>query len=110
MAAGLGVEQVFDSLAIRVNGPKAWNEHLTIDWEFTDSGDRYRMSLSNGALMHRKIPDGAGGADLTLSLTKPMLLALAGGQDAAGVTTTGDGAALRRLLAVIEDPSRTSPS
>ncbi|MEU9021510.1 alkyl sulfatase dimerization domain-containing protein [Actinomadura sp. NPDC048394] len=104
MAAGLSVEQVFDSLAIRVNGPKTWNEHLTIDWEFTDSGDRYRMSLSNGALMHRRISEGPQGADLTLSLTKPMLLALVSGQDAAGITATGDGAALRRLLGAIDAP------
>jgi alkyl sulfatase BDS1-like metallo-beta-lactamase superfamily hydrolase len=52
MAAALTVEQLFDSVAIRVNGPKAWSEHLTIDWHFTDLGERYRMALSNGVLVH----------------------------------------------------------
>ena len=46
MAAALTVEQLFDSVAIRVNGPKAWSEHLTIDWHRTDLGERYRMTLS----------------------------------------------------------------
>ena len=56
MAAALTVEQLFDSVVIRVNGPKAWSEHLTIDWHFTDLDQRYRMSLSNGVLVHYQNP------------------------------------------------------
>jgi alkyl sulfatase BDS1-like metallo-beta-lactamase superfamily hydrolase len=59
MAAALTVEQLFDSVAIRVNGPKAWSETMTIDWHFTDLGERYRMSLSNGVLVHYQDPDRA---------------------------------------------------
>jgi alkyl sulfatase BDS1-like metallo-beta-lactamase superfamily hydrolase len=56
MAAALTVEQLFDSVAIRVNGPKAWSETVTIDWNFTDLGERYRMSLANGVLVHYSRP------------------------------------------------------
>ena len=56
MAAALTVEQLFDSIAIRVNGPKAWSESMTIDWHVTDLGERYRMSLSNGVLVHYPDP------------------------------------------------------
>ena len=41
MATALTVEQLFDSVAVRVNGPKAWSEELTIDWRFTDLGESY---------------------------------------------------------------------
>lgn len=109
MAAGLTVEQVFDSMAIRVNGPKAWDEHLTIDWDFTDTGDRYRMMLSNGVLVHRQVTGESGGADLTLTLTRPQLFALMAGNGTEGITSAGDAAALRRLLAVMDAPEPDFP-
>jgi alkyl sulfatase BDS1-like metallo-beta-lactamase superfamily hydrolase len=108
MTAGLTVEQVFDSMAIRVDGPKAWDEHLTIDWDFTDSGERYRMTLSNGVLTHRPTGE-TGGADLTLTLTRPMLFKLASGEDPGGMVASGDGAALRRLVAVLDTPDPNFP-
>ncbi len=36
MVGVLTIEQLFDSIAIRVNGPKAWSERITIDWHLTD--------------------------------------------------------------------------
>jgi Alkyl sulfatase C-terminal len=103
MAAALTVEQLFDSIAIRVNGPKAWTEHLTIDWHFTDLGERYRMSLSNGVLVHYPNP-GPGDADLAFTLTKPQLLGPLAGGGPDGVEHNGDVGALQRLLSVLETP------
>ncbi|MGH3239180.1 MAG: alkyl/aryl-sulfatase [Spirillospora sp.] len=104
MTAGLTIEQVFDSMAIRVNGPKAWDEHLTIDWDFTDTGDRYRMTLSNGVLIHRRTTGHHQGesADLTLTLGRPDLFALIAGGGTDAIAGTGDGRALHRLLAVMD--------
>jgi alkyl sulfatase BDS1-like metallo-beta-lactamase superfamily hydrolase len=106
MAAALTIEQLFDSVAIRVNGPKAWSEHLTIDWHLTDLGERYRMTLSNGVLVHYPNP-GPGTADLAFTLTKPQLLAMLAGGDPDGVAHQGDLGALRRLLSVLEHPQAT---
>ncbi len=99
----LTVEQLFDSIAIRVNGPKAWSQALTIDWDFTDQSTRHRMTLSNGALIHWSDP-APGGADLTLTLTKPQLLAMLAGQGLEGIQTKGDPGVLQRLLGLLDTP------
>ena len=52
MAPALTTTQLFDSIAIRINGPKAWSESLSINWIVTDENSRYCTELSNGALVH----------------------------------------------------------
>src|ERR1039457_1220091 len=103
MIQALTVEQLFDSIAIRVNGPKAWSETLTIDWDFTDDSSQHRTALSNGVLVHWSGPR-PGDADLTVTLTKPELLALLAGQDSATLTSTGDVGALQQLLGLLDTP------
>jgi alkyl sulfatase BDS1-like metallo-beta-lactamase superfamily hydrolase len=46
--AALSVPQLFDSMTIRVDGPRAWDLRLTIDWTFNDTGEQYRTSIVNG--------------------------------------------------------------
>ncbi|MDX6739151.1 alkyl/aryl-sulfatase [Actinocorallia sp. A-T 12471] len=110
MAEGLSVPQVFDSLAIRINGPKAWNSALTIDWDFTDTGEAYRMTLSNGVLVHRARRGGVqGGADLTLTLTRPKLFALLAGEGVEEIGMTGDPGVLRDLVGLFDEPDPNFP-
>jgi alkyl sulfatase BDS1-like metallo-beta-lactamase superfamily hydrolase len=104
MAGALTIEQLFDSIAIRVVGPKAWSEAFTIDWSFTDSGERYRMTLSNGALSHWRDPKGTEAADLTVTLTKPALLGLLGGNETQGIQTEGDSGLLQKLTSLTDQP------
>ncbi|MEU6442424.1 alkyl sulfatase dimerization domain-containing protein [Streptomyces sp. NPDC047046] len=103
MASALSVTQAFDSLAIRVNGPRAWDERLTILWKLTDTGETYRVELSNGVLIHYPDPKDTS-AELTLTLTKPQLLGVLSGHGLDGVTAEGDTGALTRLLAVLDEP------
>ncbi|MEU4423256.1 alkyl sulfatase dimerization domain-containing protein [Actinoplanes sp. NPDC024001] len=96
-------EQLFDTMAIRVDGPRCWDERVTVDVLLTDLGRRYRLTLRNGVLTYtaasRPEP-----ADASLILTSAVLpLALTTG-DAAGVTVDGDRAALGRLLAALSEP------
>jgi alkyl sulfatase BDS1-like metallo-beta-lactamase superfamily hydrolase len=111
LASALTVEQLFDSIAIRVNGPKAWSQSLTIDWDFTDLKTAYRMTLSNGALSHWRA-EPSDGADLTLTLTRPRLLSLlmAQGADAerAPQAPTRNGPATISGAAATSDPAATS--
>jgi alkyl sulfatase BDS1-like metallo-beta-lactamase superfamily hydrolase len=109
MAAALTIEQLFDTLAIRVDGPRAAAESLVIDWLFTDTGTRVRLTLSNGALIPTVNPKTSVKADLTLTLTKPQLLGLLGGGGLAGIEHAGDPAALTRLLAGLDEPDPAFP-
>ena len=52
MAGALTVDQLFDSLAIRVDGPRAWDEHLAIDWHL----HRPRPHLPARAVQRRAHP------------------------------------------------------
>ncbi|MEV4224516.1 alkyl sulfatase dimerization domain-containing protein [Nonomuraea sp. NPDC049725] len=104
MLQALSLEQVFDSIAIRVDGPKAWNESLAIDWHLTDLDRRHRTALSNGVLIHQADPPSRP-VDLTLTLTKRDLLGLLTGGPADGIRHEGDLNALNRLTAVLDDPA-----
>ena len=53
MAGALTIEQLFDSLAIRVDGPRAAAESLVIDWHFTDIG----TDAAARAVQRRADPD-----------------------------------------------------
>ncbi|MCD0448916.1 MBL fold metallo-hydrolase [Actinocorallia sp. API 0066] len=104
MTEGLTVEQVFDALAIRVNGPKAWDESVTIDWDFTDTDETYRMTLSHGVLTHRRRGRAVTPADLTLALTRADLFKLLAGAGMEGVEPEGDVGALHRLATYLDEP------
>jgi alkyl sulfatase BDS1-like metallo-beta-lactamase superfamily hydrolase len=109
MGAALTIEQLFDTLAIRVNGPRAAAESLVTDWRFTDTGTEVRLTLSNGALIPTVNPSTRVKADLTLSLTKPQLFGLLAGGGLDGIEHAGDPAALSRLLAVLDTPDPAFP-
>ncbi|MGP4016488.1 alkyl/aryl-sulfatase [Saccharopolyspora sp. 5N708] len=49
--SALTLEQLFDALAIRVDGPRSWNADITVRWNVRD-GDRVTMRLRNGVLTH----------------------------------------------------------
>lgn len=105
--AQLSPSQLFDSLSLSVDGPKAWDLDLVLDVTLTDLGANYRLTLCNGVLIYVERPAGSD-AQLTLTLTKPRLIALAGGDTtSAGVELAGDKAVLAQLLSVLTtgDPS-----
>lgn len=45
---------IFDYMAIRLNGPKAANKSITINWNITDTGEKYLMTVENGVLNYFK--------------------------------------------------------
>jgi alkyl sulfatase BDS1-like metallo-beta-lactamase superfamily hydrolase len=94
-------EQIFDAIAIRVDGPRAWDERLSIGVELTDVSEAYRLDLRNGVLVHR--PAATDGADVIVRTTRAALpLLLAGRTDGAAID--GDAGVLTRLVGVLEAP------
>jgi alkyl sulfatase BDS1-like metallo-beta-lactamase superfamily hydrolase len=107
--AQLTPEMLFDALAIRVDGPRAWDVTLTIDIRLTDTGGFHRLRLAHGVLTQSAV-EKADPADLTVSCPRPALPAVALGVLApedfasAGVELAGDPSVLGRLLAVLDQP------
>lgn len=103
--ANLTPEMLFDALAIQVNGPKAWDEKLTIDVVLTDVDTHYRLRLANGVLTYSAAAQ-RDAADATITGTKKALPALATASTdafaAAGLEVTGDVSVLGRLVAVLD--------
>jgi alkyl sulfatase BDS1-like metallo-beta-lactamase superfamily hydrolase len=105
MMAALSVEQLLDSLAILVVGPRAWDLHLILGWHVTDVGERHRTTLSHGAFTHHRLDDRhTVPADVSLTLVKGQLLALLAGAGPEDIEHTGDLGTLRTLLAVLDRP------
>lgn len=110
MAMALTVDMLIDSLAIRVDGPRAWDEKLTMTWNITDEGRTWHLLLSNGALTYRSTetasetdgPDPV--ADLTLTLAKPRLLAVLAGKGLDDVHVQGDPQVLATLVGLLDTP------
>jgi alkyl sulfatase BDS1-like metallo-beta-lactamase superfamily hydrolase len=48
--AALRTEQLWDVLGVRLNGPKAEGKHIVLNWTFTDTGERFVLTLENCAL------------------------------------------------------------
>jgi alkyl sulfatase BDS1-like metallo-beta-lactamase superfamily hydrolase len=101
MLAALTPEQIFDAIAIRVDGPRAWDLRLAIGLELTDTGERYRLDLRNGVLVSR--PGTTEGVDVLLRLERAALPLLLGGT-LEGIDVDGDASVLPRLMTVLEAP------
>jgi alkyl sulfatase BDS1-like metallo-beta-lactamase superfamily hydrolase len=101
LLAALTIDQLFDAIAIRVDGPRAWDESLSIGFRFDDQEWTYRVDLNNGVLVHRTAP--IDDVDLTIQTTLAALPGLLAGR-ADGMALTGDATVLGRLTAVLEDP------
>ncbi|MFN8520354.1 MAG: alkyl sulfatase dimerization domain-containing protein [Chloroflexota bacterium] len=101
MLSALSPEQVFDAIAIRVDGPRAWHERLSIGIELTDVGESYRLDLRNGVLIHHQAA--VEGADVVLRLPRAALIGLLAGQTD-GMAVEGDAGVLARLAGVLQAP------
>ena len=103
MASALTITQLFDSLAIRLDGMRAWDTTASIRWHFTDTGETYRMALSNGVLTHHpttRTPP----ADLVVTLTKAQLLGMLAGGSPDGVRFDGDPNTFAMIVGFTDDP------
>ncbi|MFF7775923.1 alkyl/aryl-sulfatase [Streptomyces tanashiensis] len=115
MSMALTVPMLIDSIAIAIDGPRAWDDDLTIDLVLadgpTDAGERHRLTLHNGALTHRVVVEPRTPAGLTLTLGKAQLLGLLAGKSLQelGIGAEGDPAVLTRLFSYVTKPDPRFP-
>lgn len=108
--AQLPVSQLLDALAIRLDGPRAAEHHLRIDWRVTDPDEQHAITVRNGVLRHRPGSHGDG-ADTTLIVEREalnqLLLDVADiGElaESGRLRVEGDGAKLGELLGLLDEP------
>jgi linear primary-alkylsulfatase len=53
IVANLSVEQLLDAMAIRLDGPRAWDADLRIDWVISNPDEAHALWVRNGVLRHR---------------------------------------------------------
>ena len=106
MLSQLTPEQIFDSLAIRVNGPRSWDLDLAFDITFAHSDANYRLALRNGVLVYRELAPDPASATATLRLASKMRLLSAAFGDftSPGLELSGDETALQSLLGALDAP------
>ncbi|MEU5979793.1 alkyl sulfatase dimerization domain-containing protein [Streptomyces sp. NPDC047315] len=112
MLAGLTTEQIFQSLAVRLDGPRAAAHRLLMRWEFPDKDEAWTLLVGNGVLTPMR-GDAPGGEapHLTLRLdraTFDLVLArrttFAEATDAGTVRLEGDASVLATFFGLLEEP------
>lgn len=68
VARAMSLEQIFDFLAIRLNGERAAGKDITLNLKFTDTKQNYTLKLKNGVLNSFAKP--AEKPDATYTLTR----------------------------------------
>ena len=106
MLSQLTPEQMFDILALSVNGPRAWDTDIAMDVTFLDLNVNYRVTLRNGVLVYRKRLPEAHSATATVTLAAKMRLmgAVFGDVVSPGLEITGDSGVLQTLMRVLARP------
>ncbi len=115
LLGALSVEQILSSVAIRIDGPKAWDLHLVLSFVITDLDETYVFELRNGVANHRRTSSPAD-AGTTLTLARRSLIELFTGRldfaEALGdgrIVLDGDPTALGTLVSVIARTERNFP-
>jgi alkyl sulfatase BDS1-like metallo-beta-lactamase superfamily hydrolase len=109
VARALSIEQLWDAMGARLDGPRAWDTRIVLAWHFTDVEERWTVTVENGALSTvegRLAPD----ADATVTLTRAAFdEVLLGEGDGATLFASGaiavedDGAKLGEFLGLLDE-------
>jgi alkyl sulfatase BDS1-like metallo-beta-lactamase superfamily hydrolase len=109
--ARLTVSQLLDAMAIRLDGPRAWEQDLRIDWVTTDPDEQHSITVRNGVLSHRPgrhDPDADASLVVEREALNQLLLKTADiGElaESGRLRVEGDGAKLGELLGLLDEPA-----
>jgi alkyl sulfatase BDS1-like metallo-beta-lactamase superfamily hydrolase len=109
VVANLSVAQLLDSMAIRLDGPRAWEAELRIDWVVTDPDEAHAITVRHGVLRHRPGRHERANATLVVeraALDQLLLKTAEIGELLEGgrLRVEGDGAKLGELLGLLDEP------
>jgi alkyl sulfatase BDS1-like metallo-beta-lactamase superfamily hydrolase len=107
--AALRTEQLWDVLGVRLNGPKAEGKYIVLNWVFTDTNERFALTLENCALTYAagvQSPKADAGFTLPRSLLDEVIAkqatfpeAMAAGK----ITFIGNPIKLGELMALMDE-------
>jgi alkyl sulfatase BDS1-like metallo-beta-lactamase superfamily hydrolase len=105
----LSIENIFDLMGVRLNAHKAEGKHIVVNWNFTDSKQRYTLNLEDSALTFTS--DSADPlADVSLDLTRETLNAILLKQtspkkamEEGAIVVTGNPRKLMELLTMLDE-------
>jgi alkyl sulfatase BDS1-like metallo-beta-lactamase superfamily hydrolase len=110
IVANLSVAQLLDAMAIRLDGPRAWDAELRIDWVIADPDEEHALTVRNGVLRHRPGRHGPA-ADAALLVDREALNQLLLDPESIGplaesgrLRIEGDGVKLGELLGLLDEP------
>jgi alkyl sulfatase BDS1-like metallo-beta-lactamase superfamily hydrolase len=107
--AALRTEQLWDVLGVRLNGPRAEGKHIVLNWTFTDTNERFVLTLENCALTYT---DGvqADNADAGFTLARSTLdeviakqTSFAEAMAAGQIKVSGNPTRLAELMALMDE-------
>jgi alkyl sulfatase BDS1-like metallo-beta-lactamase superfamily hydrolase len=110
IVANLSVEQLLDAMAIRLDGPRAWDLELRIDWVVADPDEAHAIAVRNGVLRHRPgrhEPPAEAALFIDRDALNQMVLKtadLAALAESGRLRIEGDAAKLGELLGLLDEP------
>jgi alkyl sulfatase BDS1-like metallo-beta-lactamase superfamily hydrolase len=105
----MNLDLLFDWVGMRLNGPKADGKTITLNFNFTDTGEKYVVGLENSAIHYSKGKQ-ADTADATITLKRETLNDVLLGQgtldekiDAGEIKVEGNKAKLDELVSTLDN-------
>jgi alkyl sulfatase BDS1-like metallo-beta-lactamase superfamily hydrolase len=115
VARALSIEQLWDAVGVRLDGPRAWERRIVLGWDFTDVEERWTVTIENGALsaVHGRIaPDAHATVTLTRAAFDSMLLQEGDVTElfaSGAIAVDGEGAKLGELLSLLDEGDPAYP-
>ncbi len=109
VAKALSLEQLWDAMGARLDGPRAWDMTIKLAWDFTDVGERWSVTVENGALSavrDRLVEDCHAKVTLTRAALDAVLLGEGDGAHlfaSGAIAVEGDGAKLGEFLGLLDE-------
>ncbi len=115
VVANLSVAQLLDAMAIRLDGPRAWDADLRIEWAISEPDETHAIAVRRGVLRHRPGKHEPA-ADAALHVDRAGLNELLLDREAIGglaesgrLRVEGDGTKLGELLGLLDEPDPGFP-